>query len=236
MKLSLGPVVLAAAMFAVGCAASDAESGAVESGVSGAAPIAPGKYVTDGKLLMIYGTCSTANFLGEAATGPIDGRGVMHATEGDLCGGYKLTSPRPGEITVKWDRDPTAHLDAESVSACRSQEGTYLMMEASSFLEPKPGTYAKPNSPATLVIPAGCDAPVTLVGGGAPIARTRSDAEHPTGYLATDEGNVCSGYTFEGLADGNVKVAWAPPANASISHDHGVSAACKSVEGTYKPR
>jgi hypothetical protein len=237
MKLSLGPLVLAAAVTAVGCSAAEADPiSASESHVTTSAAIAPGKYVADGKMLMVYSTCSEANFLGEAATGAIDATGIMRAPEGDVCGGYKLATTAEGEVTVTWNRDPSAHLDAASIAACRSQEGKYLMMAPGAFVEPKPGTYAKPNSPAVFTLPAGCDTPASLSGGGATIARTKSDAEHPAGYLATDEGNVCSGYTYTGLADGTLKITWAPPSNASVAHDLGVSAACKSVEGIYKPR
>lgn len=237
MKLSLGPVVLAAAVLAVGCAAGEAEqASSTESRATDGAAIAPGKYVVDGKMLMVYAQCSAANFLGEAATGAIDATGVMRAPEGDVCGGYKLATTAEGEVMVTWNRDPTAHLDAASIAACKTQEGKYLMTAPGAFVEPKPGTYAKPNSPAVFKVPAGCDTPASLSGGGAPIARTKSDAEHPFGYLATDEGNVCSGYTYTGLADGTLKITWAPPSNASIAHDLGVSAACKSVEGIYKPR
>ena len=104
------------------------------------------------------------------------------------------------------------------------------------FREPRAGVYAKPNSAATLTVPAGCDTPTSLSGGGAVIARTKTDDEHPAGFLATDEGNVCSGYTYTALANGTLEVTWAPPSNASIAHDLGVSAACKSVAGVYKPR
>jgi hypothetical protein len=241
MKLSLGPVSIAAMAlsmitFAVGCAGSEpaGDAYASESNATEAAPIAPGKYVADGKMLMIYSACSEANFLGDAATGAI-ASGTMRAPEGDVCGGYKLAAGN-GQVTVTWDRDPTAHLDAAAVAACKSQEGTYLMTAASSFNEPKPGTYAKPNSAATFTIPNGCAAPATLSGGGAPIARSTSDAAHPAGFMVTDEGNVCAGYTYTGLPDGSLRVTWAPPSQASIAHDLGIGAACKSVEGIYKPR
>ena len=147
MKLSLGPVVLAAAVFAVGavgCAGSEPEASANAVSRVTDATIAPGKYVGGGKLLMVYSQCSSANFLGEAATGAIDASGVMHAPEGDVCGGYKLATTAEGEVTVTWNRDPSAHLDAASIAACQSQEGKYLMTAPGAFVEPKPGTYAKP--------------------------------------------------------------------------------------------
>ncbi|MFO0741314.1 MAG: hypothetical protein U0270_35790 [Labilithrix sp.] len=236
MKLSLGPLAVVA-MFAGGCSAQAADDpAAAESNVTGSATIAPGKYVADGKMLMVYSTCSAANFLGEAATGAIDASGIIRAPEGDVCGSYKLATTAEGEVTVTWVAPAGSHLGAEVASACRSQEGKYLMMQPGAFREPKAGVYAKPNSAATLTVPAGCDTPTSLSGGGAVIARTRTDDEHPAGFLATDEGNVCSGYTYTALANGTLEVTWAPPSNASIAHDLGVSAACKSVAGIYKPR
>lgn len=237
MKLSLGALGLLAGALAVGCSTATVDDPTSdESNVESARAIAPGKYVVDGKVLMVYGACSASNFLGEAAKGAIDASGVMHAEEGDVCGGYGLAATAEGEVTVTWNRDPSAHLDAASIAACKSNEGRYLLMQPSAFTDAKPGTYAKPNSAATITIPAGCATPVQLSGGGAVIARSKDDAEHPAGFLGVDEGNVCSGYTYSAQPDGTVKVTWAPPSNASIAHDLGVSAACKSVEGVYKPR
>lgn len=227
-----------------GCAVTDMATGTssesnLNEGVSSADAssadakrIEAGKYVSDrGTILMIYSRCSLANFIGEAAAGPIDADGLMHAEEGDLCGAYRLARRAFGEVSVTWDRDPTAHLDGATIAACASQEGTYLLTELGAR-EPKAGTYARRDGENLLVVPEDCDATARLSGGGETIAHGVTDAAHPVGYLATEEGDICAGYSYVTRADGTLEVAWAPPdGTASLSSE--IASGCTSVEGVY---
>lgn len=230
--LSLTAVACAAAPSGDDSASSTANVTTAPAAASSA--LASGKYVVDGKILMIYGECSSQNFLGDSVQGAIDADGVMHSPEGDVCLGYKLKTTAPGEITVTWDQDPTAHLGADIEAGCKSLEGTYLQMEVGSFTDAKPGTYAKAGSDLTFVVPADCGTPATLYSADVDVAVFSSTQDKPFGFLQVEEGDVCGGYSYTAQKDGSVKITWQMPEGAHLGGD--IETGCKSVEGVYKTK
>jgi hypothetical protein len=244
-SLSLVVLSLFAAAASVACTSADVEDSVDEaegaasagrsSGSSGAttttkasAPIEAGKYISNGKMLMIYGRCSGENFLGpaEGALGA-DGH-TMRVEEGNVCRSYKLTPTSRGVVRVSWNKPADAHLGAAVERNCMELEGDYAMTVEGLFRDITPGQYKKGST--ALTVDPGCNTPSRLGNQKSVIAPRQIDGK-PKAYFQVEEGNVCGGYVLEHKG-ADVQVTWQKPEGAHLGVE--VERSCASADGLYK--
>jgi hypothetical protein len=230
MKLQSVLLASVAALSLFACAAPTEDAGSTDEDVNLAKPLAAGKYVSNGRILALYGRCSDDNFLDSTAQGSLGADGhTISVLEGDVCGSYALTSPKFGVVHVTWKKPAGSHLDAQTVASCRSAEGDFEMTEASRYSDLTAGTYT--HGSAKLVVETGCNGKSSLKGAhGTVIPKTVSGVQKP--FFQLPEGDLCGGYVITKNAAGALDVKWDRPAGAHL--DSGTVAACHAAEGTYR--